>query len=83
VYANLRDIFAQVTSIRLVSVECKVRSFGAPKVGSFKTFITCGWLGEDHAEKKEFKCVEESHGEPHGYLSQECEAPGEKADKVT
>jgi hypothetical protein len=50
-------------------------------VGGFKTFSTWGWLGEGHTEK--FKCVEESHGEPDGYLSQECEAPEEKADMVT
>jgi hypothetical protein len=54
---------------------------GAPNVGGFKTFSTWGWLGEGHTEK--FKCVEESHGEPDGYLSQECEAPEEKADMVT
>jgi hypothetical protein len=83
VYANLRGIFSQVTSTQLMGVGCKVRSFEVPNIGSFKTFITWEWLGEAHTENSEFKCVEESWGEPHGYLSQECEAPEEKADKLT
>jgi hypothetical protein len=65
-----------------VGVGCKVRTSGAPSIDGFKTFSTWGWLGEGHTEKQEFKCVEESHGEPHGYRSQVCAAPGEKADKV-
>jgi hypothetical protein len=70
VYANLRGIFAQVTSTQLVGVGCKVRTSGFPSIDSFKIFTTWGWLSEGHTEKEEFECVEESHGEPQGYLSQ-------------